>query len=44
MPSERMREALHADYRPMTGMIFGDGPSLEDILASVEDVERRVNG
>lgn len=44
MPSERMREALRADYRAMTGMIFGDVPSLEDILASVEDVERCANG
>jgi Nucleotidyl transferase AbiEii toxin, Type IV TA system len=44
MPSEPMREALRADYVAMTGMIFGGVPSLDAILASVEEVERRVNG
>lgn len=44
MPSQPMRDALRADYVAMTGMIFGDVPSLDAILASVEEVERRVNG
>jgi hypothetical protein len=44
MPSEPMREALRADYVAMTGMIFGDVPSLDAVLASVEEVERRVDG
>jgi len=44
MPSELMRDALRADYVAMTSMIFGDVPSLDAILASVEEVERRVNG
>jgi hypothetical protein len=39
-----MRDALRADYAAMTGMIFGDAPSLDAILASVEEVQRRVNG
>jgi hypothetical protein len=44
MPAQPMRDALRADYAAMTGMIFGDAPSLDAILASVEEVERRVNG
>jgi hypothetical protein len=44
MPTEPMRDALRADYAAMAGMIFGDVPSLDALLASVEEVERRVNG
>ena len=44
VPSHPMRDALRADYVAMTGMIFGDVPSLAAVLASVEEVERRVNG
>jgi hypothetical protein len=44
MPPPPMRDALRADYVAMTGMIFGDVPSLDAILASVEEVELRVNG
>ena len=39
-----MREALRADYVAMTGMIFGDVPPLDAVLASIEEIERRVNG
>lgn len=42
-PSPAMREALIADYTAMTGMIFGDAPSLDAILETVATVERRVN-
>ena len=44
MPSQPMRDALRVDYVAMAGMIFGDVPSLDTILASVAEVERRVNG
>lgn len=44
MPPQPMRVALRADYVAMTGMIFGDVPQLDAVLASVEEVERRVNG
>ena len=44
MPSPPMRGALRTDYLAMTGMIFGDLPSQDAILASVEEVELRVNG
>jgi hypothetical protein len=39
-----MRDALHADYVAMAGMIFGDVPPLDAVLASIEEIERRVNG
>ena len=42
-PTPLMRQALRADYAAMTGMLFGDIPSLEAILVAVADVERRVN-
>lgn len=44
IPTPPMREALRADYVAMAGMIFGDVPPLEAILASVEELEARVNG
>lgn len=44
VPHDRMVEQLRSDYRAMTGMIFGDPPAFEDVMASVADVERRLNG
>jgi hypothetical protein len=43
-PSQPMREALRADYVAMAGMIFGNVPPPDAILASVEALERRLNG
>lgn len=43
-PHDGMVEQLRGDYRAMTGMIFGDPPRFEDVLASVADVEHRLNG
>jgi len=43
-PTPPMREALRADYAAMAGMIFGDVPPLDAALASIEDIERRING
>ena len=39
-----MREALRADYAAMAGMIFGEVPSLDAVLARIEEIERRANG
>ena len=44
IPTPAMREALRADYVAMAGMIFGDVPPLDAVLASIEEIERRVNG
>ena len=39
-----MIEKLRADYRAMQGMIFGDPPSFEAVLGSINLLERRLNG
>lgn len=43
VPTAAMREALAKDYAAMTGMIFGEVPSLEEVLASVEMLGNLVN-
>jgi len=42
-PTAAMRDALVKDYEAMAGMIFGDVPSLEAVLASVEALNNIVN-
>jgi hypothetical protein len=42
-PNDKMVEALTRDYRAMGGMIFGDVPPLEDVLASVAKLEDALN-
>ncbi len=44
MPSEAMRKALRTDYAAMAGMIFGEVPSLDAVLACIEEIERRLDG
>lgn len=43
VPTPAMRDALVKDYEAMAGMIFGDVPSLEEVLASVEALNNIVN-
>ena len=43
VPTPAMRDALVKDYEAMAGMIFGDVPSLEAVLASVEALNNIVN-
>lgn len=43
VPDGAMREALAKDYDAMSGMIFGDVPSLEAVLASVGQLEQSIN-
>jgi len=43
-PSPAMLEALGKDYGAMSGMVFGDVPSLGDVLATVREIEECVNG
>lgn len=42
-PSAAMREALARDYAAMSGMIFGEIPALDAVLASAERFEQIVN-
>lgn len=43
MPEGAMREALAKDYVAMSGMIFGTVPSLDEVLASVEQLQQSIN-
>jgi hypothetical protein len=42
-PGEVMREALARDYDAMAGMVFGEVPALDAVLASVQRVEQIAN-
>jgi Nucleotidyl transferase AbiEii toxin, Type IV TA system len=44
IPSPDMREALRADYTAMAGMVFGEVPTLDAVLSSIEEVEQALNG
>lgn len=43
-PNPAMRDALEKDYEAMAGMVFGNVPSLDVVLASTERLEQIVNG
>ena len=42
-PHDAMIEQLRVDYRAMQGMIFGDPPAFEAVLASISSLETRLN-
>ena len=42
-PTPMMREALARDYAAMVGMVFGDPPSLDDVLQGITALERIIN-
>jgi len=42
-PSAAMRDALARDYAAMSGMVFGEIPALDAVLASAERFEQIVN-
>ncbi len=42
-PTPAMLERLERDYQNMAGMIFGPIPGFGDVVASVVDLERRLN-
>jgi hypothetical protein len=42
-PTDPMLGPLRRDYVAMTGMIFGDAPAFEAVIASVADLETRLN-
>ena len=39
-----MAAALGRDYTAMSGMIFGEAPRLNEVLARIADFEKQVNG
>jgi len=42
-PSSGMVDALRRDYQAMQGMIFGEVPSFDDVLGSVQRLEGAIN-
>lgn len=42
-PADAMLEPLRRDYLAMTGMIFGDAPAFEHVMADIAELETRVN-
>jgi len=43
IPGATMRNDLKRDYEKMSGMIFGDIPTMDEILASVVSLEDILN-
>ncbi|CAN5719898.1 hypothetical protein BH09PSE5_BH09PSE5_07260 [soil metagenome] len=43
-PPATMRDALRTDYVAMSGMIFGEVPSLDAVPESVDEMEQSLNG
>ena len=43
MPADAMISDLRRDYTAMSGMIFGDIPAFDAVLASVEELQLRLN-
>lgn len=43
VPSEAMLDALRRDYSAMTAMIFGTAPAFDTVMASIAELEARVN-
>jgi len=44
LPPPPMLDALRSDYRAMAGMVFGDVPPLDAVIARLAEVEKHVNG
>ena len=44
IPSDAMITDLRRDYDAMAGMIFGEIPSFDEILATVARLEAQLNG
>jgi hypothetical protein len=43
LPPDAMHDALRRDYAAMAGMIFGEVPAFNDVLASIKDLEAKAN-
>lgn len=43
VPSEAMMPMLRTDYRAMSGMIFGQAPAFDDIIAAIAPFEATLN-
>jgi len=43
VPTEAMRKKLAADYDRMSAMIFGEPPTFDDVMTSIEALEQYLN-
>lgn len=43
VPTEDMRKKLAADYQRMSAMIFGKPPAFDDVMSSIETLEKFLN-
>jgi hypothetical protein len=43
MPYGKLLDVLRADYKAMSGMIFGDVPTFDDVLSAIGTLENKVN-
>lgn len=43
LPEEARRDGLRLDYQAMKPMIFGEAPTWPEIVAALEELERRIN-
>jgi hypothetical protein len=43
MPHDEMLEVLRRDYEAMAGMIFGRIPPIDEVLAAIAELEKRLN-
>ena len=44
IPSGVHKEALKRDYSKMAGMIYGECPNFDDLMAEIAKIEVRING
>ena len=42
-PSEAHKEALRRDYTKMAGMIYGERPDFDDLMAEIANIEQKIN-
>lgn len=43
MPTPGMLDALRRDYQSMAAMIFGPVPAFDEVMTTIEDLDRRIN-
>jgi hypothetical protein len=43
MPADEMIEDLRRDYSRMAGMIIGDAPKFDEVMASIAALEEELN-
>lgn len=42
-PSDAHKEALRRDYAKMAGMIYGERPEFDELMANIAEIEKKIN-